>query len=174
MCNKFDFVRFLANISNKFSIIKYNFWCFVFNFCEINEQIVDAIFVHIDIDFDVKIEKRESFDTMIEREIVSIQNIDFFDVTKFVKIDYFDVTIDVANEIKKNKLSMIDFEWLTNNVNINVDSFVDVNVAKNVDVSIIVIVTNSIFNIEKNDRIAISFDIIIANSFANFNFDFLT
>ena len=52
--------------------------------------------MHVDIDFDVKIEKRENFDAMIEREIISIQNICFFDVA-----------IDVTNEINENEISKI-------------------------------------------------------------------
>ena len=36
-----------------------------------------------------------------------------------------------------------------NDVNINVDSFDNENIAKNVDFVIIVIVTNSIFNVKK-------------------------
>ena len=65
----------------------------------------------------MKIEKRKNFDAMIEREIISIQNICFFNVA-----------IDVANKIIENKLSKIEFDWFVNDININVDSF-DVNTA---------------------------------------------
>ena len=76
ICNKFDFVRFSTNISNKLSIIKYDFWYFDFDVekinDEINEQIIDAIFNVFDIIFDVKTEKRDDFNAMTEREIISI------------------------------------------------------------------------------------------------------
>ena len=79
MCNKFDFVFFSTNISNNLSIIKWNFWywCFDIDFWkkindEIDEQIIVAIFNVFDIDFDINIEKRKNFDTIIEREIISI------------------------------------------------------------------------------------------------------
>ena len=174
-------MKFSTNISNKFSIIRYDFWCFRVNFWkkidnEIDKQMTDTIFNAFNIIFDVKTEKRDDFDAKIEREIISTQNIDFFDVAKFVKIDFFDVTIDVANEIKKNELSMIDFDWLINNVNINVDLFDNKNVAKNVNVSIVVIVTNSIFDVKKNvcfansfdANFAFSLDVNLMNSFVNF------
>ena len=51
--------------------------------------------------FDVKIERREDFDAMTERETISVQNICFRDVA---------VEIDVANEINESELSMIDSE----------------------------------------------------------------
>ena len=145
MCCKSDFVRFSTNISNRSSIIKYDFWCccccFDFDVCEIDEQIFDAVFVHVDIDFDVEIEKRENFDALTERETISIQNICFRDVANDENISA-DVDIDVTNEIKESDVSMIDSEWLTNDVNNNIDSFVDENVAKNVDIVIIVFDVN--------------------------------
>ena len=122
--------------------------------------------------FDVKIEKRENFDAMTERETISIQNIDFRDIAKLVKIDCFDVT----NEIRKNELSKIDFNWSINDVNIKIDSFDVKNVAKNVDVVIIIfdvdfeivmILTNSLdINVAKNvdfaiDTMNIRFAIIV-------------
>ena len=86
---------------------------------------------------------------MIEHEIISIQNICFFDVAIDVINDYF----DVANKINKNEISIIDFDWLINNVNINVNLFHE-----------------NVTNIIK-----IAFDIIFANSFVvnltNFVFD---
>ena len=173
MFNKVDFVRFSANISNKFSIMKYDFWCFVFDFCEIDEQIIDAIFVHIDIDLNVAIEKRDDFDAMIEREIIFVQNIVFFDVANDENT-FSNVDIDVTNEIIENELSKIDFKWLTNDVNNNIDSIVDENVAKNVDIvitvfdvdfEIVVILTNSIFDVENDVIIANSFNVNLMNSF---------
>ena len=115
---------------------------------KINEKISEAFFSVLDIDFDENIKKRENFDEIIDREIISAQNIDFF---------------DVANEIKESELSKIDFEWSTDDANINVDSF-DVNVAKSVDFAIDVILTNFAF---------ISLDVIIAivMILTNFAFD---
>ena len=156
MCSRSDFVRFLANISNRFSIIKYDFWCFEFDVCEIDEQIIDAIFVHVDTIFDVKTERRDDFDAMTERETISTQNIDFLDVD-----------VDVANEIIENEISMICSEWLTDDVSINVDSLIDKNVAKSVS-SAIVIVTIFDFDVEKNVDIAISFDVDFPISSADF------
>ena len=60
---------------------------------EINEQTIDTFFVFVVIILNVAIEKRNDFDAMIEREIISIQNIDFFNVA-------IDVQINVTN--KKN------------------------------------------------------------------------
>ena len=160
-------------------MIKNNSWCFDKYFdtdvCAVNEQIFDAIFVHIDINFDVKIERRDDFDAMIERVTISIQNNVFFDVA-----------IDIANEIIENELSKIEFDWFVNNLNINVDSF-DINstnfvfdVEKNVDIdanfaidmifanSIVVISTNFVFDVKKIVCKTISLDVIFANSFVNF------
>ena len=164
-------------------MIRYDFWCWCFDTAfwekvddEIDEQVIVAIFMHIDIDLDVNIERRDDFDATIERDAISTQNINFFDVSKLVEIDCFDVTIDVANEMWKNEYSKIDFEWLTSDVNINVDSLDDENVAKNVSFAI-VIVTDFAVDVKKNVDMTISFDVIIANSFdviiANsFNVDF--
>ena len=136
-----------------------------------NEQIFDAIFVHVDIDFNVEIERRENFDAMIEREIISIQNIDFFDVASV-----FDV-------ISKNENFEFVFDELKENVKINVDSFDDENVAKDVNIVIIVFdinenvidaniassfdvnFANFAFDVNEDVNVAISFDVIIANSF---------
>ena len=116
--------------------------------------------------FDVKIEKRENFDAMSERETISIQNINFFDVANDENI-FFDVDINMTNEIKKNEISKIDFAKLINDVIIKIDSFVDENVAKNVNIAIIdfdvnfansfiVILTNSLdVNVAKNVDFAI-------------------
>ena len=114
----------------------------------------------------VEIEKRDDFDAMIERKTISIQNIDFFDVS-----------IDVKNEIKTNEISMIDFDWIINDVNINVNSFDDKNITKNVNIAIIVfdvnfanvvILTNFVFDIKKNVSDAnVAIDVNVTN-FANF------
>ena len=78
-----------------------------------------------------------------------------------MKIDWF----DIVNKIKKNKLSIIDFEWLTNNINIDVDLF-DINIAKNVNIanSFNVIIANSVFDIKKRVNVAISFVVIKLNN----------
>ena len=170
MCSKFDFVRFSTNISNKSSIIKYDFWCFDIDFwekiyCETDKQIIDAIFAIFDTRFNVEIEKRENFDAMTERETISIQNVDFFDVV-----------IDAINDVSENKNFEIDFDSLKDNVNINIDSFDDENVAKNVNIAI-VILTSFVFDVKKkiidtnvaiDVNIANSFDVNFAISFANF------
>ena len=108
--------------------------------------------MHVDIDFNIKIEKRENFDTMIEREIISTQNNDFRDVAKFIKI---------ANKINLNEISKIDFAKLINDMNINVDSLDNKNVTKNINF-VIVIVTNFDIDVKKNVNIANSFDVNIA------------
>ena len=68
--------------------------------------------MHINIDFNVKIERREDFDVMIEREIISIQNIDFFDVAidANIAIIVFDVKENIAKEISKSEFLTIIFE----------------------------------------------------------------
>ena len=101
----------------------------------------------------VKIEKRENFDAITERETISIQNIDFLDVA-----------IDVADEIKENEISMIDFDEFVNDVNINVDSFVDADVANDVDVSMIVIVTSSLDVVLTISTFDVEREIIDANA----------
>ena len=37
--------------------------------------------MNLHIDLNVAIEKRKNFDTMIKRDVISVQNIDFFDVS---------------------------------------------------------------------------------------------
>ena len=132
MCKRFVFVNFSTNNSNKSSIIKYDF---IFEIeknvdDEIDEQIFNAIFAIIDIRFDVKIEKRENFDAMTERETISAQNIDFFDVATD-KID------EIIKKILKNEFFEIISEKIINDVNINVDSLRENDVAKKIDIAII-------------------------------------
>ena len=57
--------------------------------------------MRFDIDFNVNIERRENFDATIDREIISTQNINFFDVA-----------IDVAKKIIKSENFEINFEKL--------------------------------------------------------------
>ena len=126
--------------------------------------------MHVDTDFDVKIERRENFDAMTERETISIQNIDFFDVANDENIS-FDVDIDVTNEVKENEISKIDFAKLVDDVSINVDSLDEKEIAKDVN-SAIVILTNFAADVKRNVDVSSSFDVIklksenIANSLA--------
>ncbi|KAG7006195.1 hypothetical protein G7Y79_00015g037850 [Physcia stellaris] len=64
-----------------------------------------AFFENLHIDLSVAIEKRENFDATIDRETISVQNIDFFDISIDEKNDTFferSRTISDAN-IEKNK-----------------------------------------------------------------------
>ena len=121
MCKWFIFLNFSSNISYRFSIVKYDFWCFDVDY-EINKQINNTFFTIFDIRFDVKIEKRNNFDATTERKTISVQNICFF---------------DVANEISKNEKFEIVFDEITNNIDINVDLFFvlfrDKKIANDVD-----------------------------------------
>ena len=90
---------------------------------------------------------------MIEREIISIQNI-FVDVA-------IDVAIDVTNKMFENKISKIWFDWLINDMNINVDSFVVKNIAKMINIVIIVFELKKNVDIDTN----VAFDVVFANSF---------
>ncbi|KAG6994197.1 hypothetical protein G7Y79_00046g082480 [Physcia stellaris] len=47
---------------------------------EVNEQAEFAFFNDLHIDLDVAIGRRENFDAIIERDAISVQDIDFFDV----------------------------------------------------------------------------------------------
>ena len=54
---------------------------------------------------------------------------------------------------KKNKISKIDFDWLIDNININVDSLdknVTKNVEKNVDIDINIVFDVRFANIQKH------------------------
>ena len=153
MWKKFVFLDFSANISYRSSIVRYDFWCFAFD--EIDEQVNIAIFVHLNVDFDVKIEKRDDFDATTEREIISIQNIHFLDVATDAISDCFDV-IDDVNE---NENFVIDSERLIDDLNIETDSF-DENVANDVDIAIIAFEnsidsTDDCFTVKKKVDIAI-------------------
>ena len=46
-----------------------------------------AFFKNLHINLNVAIEKRENFDAMTDRETISVQNIDFFDVSIDKKSD---------------------------------------------------------------------------------------
>ena len=133
-------------------MIRYNFWYFDVD-CEIDEQIIDAIFSAFDLIFDVETERREDFDAVIEREIISIQNIDFRDVVEFVEVDCF----DVADDVKESELLKID-EWLKDDVNINVDSLDDEDVAEDV----VIVIT--VFDVDE--------DVIDADIASSFDVDF--
>ena len=101
-----------------------------------------------------KIEKRENFDTTTEREIISTQNIDFFDIA----IDAINNCFDMTNDVSKSEIFEIIFDEITDDVDIDVDSFRDEKIAKNVNIAIIA------FRVEKIVNIAI---------IANFVFDVL-
>ena len=93
--------------------------------------------------------KRENFDATTEREIISIQNNCFF---------------DVANEIKENEISKIDFDWLINDVNINVDSFdekivVDANIAIDINIAISFDVNSANFAFDVKRNVNVNFDV---------------
>ena len=158
--------------------MKYDFWCFASDFCEVSEQIFDAVFVHVDIDFDVSIEKRDDFKAMIERETISTQNNCFLDVARS-----WDDCFDVADEVKEDELEesvsinvdSLDDEDVAIDVNIVITAFdvekdvIDANIA--IDVisvdSLDVNFANFAFDVERDVDIAIAFDV----SFANFAFD---
>ena len=86
------------------------------------------------IDLKVAIEKRENFDVTTNRETISVQNIDFFDVAidkiseKVINdsiINFDDVKNDNENETiidrndKTNEINDIDFEICKKNETIN-------------------------------------------------------
>ena len=58
-----------------------------------------AFFKNLHINLNVAIEKRENFDTMIERDVISVQNIDFFDIA-----------IDKNSDFEKEKINDTLFE----------------------------------------------------------------
>ena len=116
--------------------------------------------MHLNVDFDVKIERRDDFDATIEREIISIQNICF---------------LDVANDVSKNEILEIVFDEITDDVSINVDSF-DENVANDVNIAINAMSVRFViivFNVEKDVNIAIiaiSFNVNLTNFVFDVNF----
>ena len=68
-----------------------------------------AFFKNLHIDLNVAIEKRKNFDTTIDRETISIQNIDFFDVS----IDKNSEKISKKNVISD---SIINFDDATEKI----------------------------------------------------------
>ena len=131
MCKRSDFVNFSANISNKSSMIKYDFCFEIWESVddEVDEQIIDVIFSAFDTDLSAEIEKRDDFDATTERETISVQNICF---------------LDVADEISENEI----FETIS-------DEIEDENVAKNVDIEIIAFcvsidATDDCFDVKRN------------------------
>ena len=112
--------------------------------------------MHVRIDFDVEIEKRENFSAMTERETISTQNIDFLDVA-----------IDVTNDVSENEIFETIFDEITDDVSIDVDSLRDKIVAKMIKIAISFDVNsaNFTFDVEKNvDIVIIDFDVIFENS----------
>ena len=133
--------------------------------------------MHLNVDFDVKIERRDDFDATTEREIISIQNICFFDVANAIN-DCFDVT----NDVSKSEIFEIVFDEITNDVDIDVDSFRDSlrdkNVAEDVDIAIIAFdvsidATNDCFDVKKNVCIAIIASIVFDEDVTIFLADFV-
>ena len=61
-----------------------------------------AFFKDLHINLNVAIERRESFDAMIDRETISVQNIDFFDVSIDEKSDENSSNIEVADDSTTN------------------------------------------------------------------------
>ena len=100
---------------------------------EIDERVNNAFFTIFDARFDVEIERRENFVATTERETISIQNNDFFDVATDAVNDCF----EMINDVTKSENFVIDSEDLIDDVNIKIDSF-DEDVAENVDIANIV------------------------------------
>ena len=77
-----------------------------------------AFFKNLHIDLNVAIEKRENFDAMIERDVISVQNIDFFDVAideNFEKISQKDVLFERSRTISDANIEKdINFDEMRN------------------------------------------------------------
>ena len=123
-----------------------NFDCIWANFWdEINEDVNETFFNVFDTNLSEDIERFEDFDETIDREIISAQNIDFFDVVADVEfVDAFDVdvakSVDFAADVILTNFAFISFDVVIaivviltsfafddvlDDVNINVDSFDD-------------------------------------------------
>ena len=80
-----------------------------------NNQTMFIFFNDLHIDLNVAIEKRKNFDAMIDRETISVQNIDFFDVSIdkkiekiFEKIKVTDDSTTNFDDVKNDKKDEID------------------------------------------------------------------
>ena len=94
-----------------------------------------AFFNDLHIDLNVAIEKREDFDATIDRETISVQNIDF---------------LDVATEKKSEKI----FERVTNDAIIDFDDEKnDTFSERSRTISDVNIEKNEIFDKTKNEKI---------------------
>ena len=127
--------------------------------------------MHLNVDLDTEIEKRDDFDATTERETISAQNIDFFDVAVDAVSDCFDVEKNVAEKVSTSEFFEIISEEIIDDVSINADSLNDENVTKNVNIAIIAFVdsidtANDCFDVTKNVIIAIiaNIDVIFADS----------
>ena len=89
--------------------------------------------------------RRENFDETIDRETISVQNIDFFDVAVDVKKNVDIAISDSANfafDVSENENFEFVFADVLDDVNINADSFDD----KNFVFSILCALENSHFS----------------------------
>ena len=84
-----------------------------------------AFFDDMHIDLNVAIEKRENFDAIIERETISVQNIDFFDVA-------FDKINNMLFE-RSRTISDANIEKNENFDNVENEKMIDRNNEKNFD-----------------------------------------
>ena len=133
--------------------------------------------MHLSVDLDTEIERRDDFDATTEREAISVQNIDFFGVAVGAVNDYFDVEKNVAKEVSTNEFFEITSKKIIDDVSTNVDSLDDEDVTEDVNTAITAFVdsidtTNDCFDVTKNVIIAItaSIDVAFADSFdANFD-----
>ena len=117
------------------------------------------IFSAFDTVLSAEIEKRDDFDATTERETISIQNIDFFDVATDAVSDCFDVVDDVAKKVSRSEFFEITSEEIIDDVSINVDSLDDRDVANDVDTA---------FDAESDVDIAIIANIADANTTISF------
>ena len=109
----------------------WEFWCFDRIWADFWNETFFNVF---DIDFDENIERRENFDEIIDRETISAQNIDFFDVDVARDVDFaIDVILTSFAFISLDVVIAIiviltNFAFdVSNDVNINVDSLDDRN-----------------------------------------------
>ena len=76
-----------------------------------------AFFENLHIDLNIAIEKRKNFDTMTERDVISVQNIDFRDVAidkNFEKISKKNVISDSIinfDNAKNDEIKKINFDF---------------------------------------------------------------
>ena len=146
--DKFNDFDFSTNITNKLFIVKY------------------VLFDNIDVDakiiaiFDTNLNKRESFDDIIDFNAIVIQNIEFFDVAK-----------SVANKINSTKINKI-IESVENEINDEVNNKV-INDFENVCENVFDEANNA-NSLDKNETISFNIKVLkeinlnfIDNNFAH-------